>query len=314
MTNWALDSAVCLFIFNRPEMTRQVFSRIAAAEPPRLYVVADGPRDGVDGDADACRGARAVTEDVDWDCDIERNYADENYGIKRRFVTGLEWLFDHESEAIILEDDCVPNLDFFRFCATMLERYRDDERVWDITGTNYLGTWRPDQQSYHFSYLGGIWGWATWRRSWEAYDPEMVQWEDDAVRDRLKDVLADDALAAYAETVYSRTYRGLIETWDYQWGFSKQINSGLSVVPAKNLVSNVGFGEGATNTTDEDRELADVQTHEIAFPLKKPPCMVVDRDYDKKYLRMRTAFWERIPAIRRLTNRLVLEFRDLPDN
>lgn len=306
MTDWDLDSPVCMFIFNRPEPTRQVFERIRKAKPPRLYVVADGPRDDVEGEAETCREARAVTEDVDWDCEVYRNFAPDNYGIKQRFVTGLEWLFKHEPEAIILEDDCVPSSDFFRFCDTMLERYRDDERIWDVTGTNYLETWKPQTADYHFSHLGGIWGWATWRRSWKEYDPEMTLWEDDEVRDRLRDVLANRSLTAYAETVYSRTYRGLIETWDYQWGFAKQINSGLSVVPAKNLISNIGFGEGATNTTEQDRTLANVPTHELTFPLEDPPSIAVDREYDMTYLRRRTSVWERIPSLRRLTNRLLL--------
>jgi hypothetical protein len=310
MTDRTLDSAVCLFIFNRPKLTKQVFCRIAEAEPPRLYIVADGPRDEVDDDFKGCREARAITEKVDWDCTVERNYAAKNYGIKHRFVTGLEWLFQRETEAIILEDDCVPELDFFRFCEVMLDRYRDDERVWDITGTNYFGTWNSDTQSYHFSYLGGIWGWATWKRSWEQYDPELTLWEKDTVRNRLQDVLADKALAAYAETLYSRSYRGLIETWDYQWGFAKQINSGLSVVPSKNLVSNIGFGEQATNTIDQNRSLASLQTHSIEFPLTDPSYVAVDRSYDTAYLKKRTSFWERIPIIRRLTNRLVLAFHD----
>jgi GR25 family glycosyltransferase involved in LPS biosynthesis len=285
-----------------------VFDQIREAQPPRLYIVADGPREEVEGEAEVCQSTRAVTENIDWDCEISRNYAPENYGIKKRFVTGLSWLFEQEPEAIILEDDCVPNQDFFRFCETMLDRYRNDKRVWDVTGTNYLETWKPQVNDYHFSHIGGIWGWATWRRSWEEYDPELVLWEKDEIKDRLRDVLGDDALAAYAETVYSRTYQGMVETWDYQWGFAKQINSGLSVVPAGNLVSNIGFGSQATNTTHEDRSLANVPTHSLVFPLQEPPCVAVDRGYDMEYLRTRTSLWERIPSLRRLTNRVVLRF------
>jgi len=283
-----------------------VFERVAASKPPKLYVVADGPHDEVAGEADRCRAARAATEAVDWECKVERNYSEENLGLKRRFVTGLAWLFEHESEAIILEDDCLPHRDFFRFCSCMLERYRKDTRVWDVTGTNHLGTWKAETQDYHFSHIGGMWGWATWRRSWEAYDPEMTLWEDESVRDRLRDLLADDAAIAYAETVYSRSYRGLIDSWGYPWSFSRQINSGLSIVPAKILISNIGFGEGATNTTDEDHTLANVPTQDLDFPLSEQPCVAVDQDYDLTYLRTRTSFWERIPWLRRLTNQLVL--------
>lgn len=311
MTDWELDSAVCLFIFNRPEMTQRVFDRIAESEPPRLYIVADGPREDVATDPDDCQAARAVTENVDWECDVHRNYASENFGLKKRFNTGLAWLFENEPEAIILEDDCVPHPDFFQFCDIMLDKYRNDERVWDVTGTNYLERWKPEKQSYHFSHIGGIWGWATWRRSWKEYDPDITLWENKEIRARLRDVLADEALCAYAETVYSRTYREVIDSWDYQWGFARQINSGLSVVPSKNLVSNIGFGDQATNTTDRDETFADVPTQQLAFPLNEPPCLAVDREYDHAYLQMRTSFWERIPLLRRLSNRFLLKWYSL---
>lgn len=310
MSNLELNSPICLFIYNRPNLTKEVFEQIAAVEPTKLYVVADGPSEENTDDRQKCKAARRVTDEVDWSCEVHRNYSENNQGVKERFVTGLDWLFKHEKEAIILEDDCIPHLDFFKFCDKMLHRYRDDERIWDITGTNYLHTWKSSRQDYHFSQIGGIWGWATWRRSWEEYDPDMELWENDEVKARLQDVLGNDSLFAYAETIYDRTYRGQVETWDYPWGFAKQINSGLSVVPAKNLVSNVGFEEKATHTTEEASALADIPRHNLEFPFQEPPCVAVDRDYDLSYLRQRTSLWERVPVVRRITNKILMEFRN----
>lgn len=292
---------VCLFVFNRPELTETVFEQVRSVKPSRLYVVADGPRADYPEDVDRCRETRAVTEDVDWDCDVRRAYADKNLGLKRRFATGLEFLFNHENRAIILEDDCVPSTDFFQFCAVMLDQYAEDERVWDISGTNYLEHWRDDEQDYHFSYYGGIWGWATWKRAWEAYDPSMELWSDPEIRSRLRDVIVDDSQYEYLRAVYDRTHRDEIETWDYQWGFARHINSGLSVVPARNLVSNVGFGANATNTVDKG-PLANIPRHSLSFPLDIHDYVAVDRTFDRRFHELRTAWWERIPILRRVVD------------
>lgn len=286
MSGWTLDTPVAFFVFNRPEKTRRVAEQIAAAGPPRVLVIADGPREGHSTDTDRCERTRAVIDEIDWRCTVKRNYADENLGLYERFSTGLEWVFTNEDRAVILEDDCLPNESFFRFCDTMLERYRDDERIMDITGTNHLGTWKDGQQDYHFSYQGSIWGWATWHRSWEWYDPEMQLWSEPEVRQQLRDVIANDQHADYLAYIYQQTFENL-DTWDYQWGFARQINSALSIVPSRNLISNIGFDETATNTTDTDSELADGQQYSLEPPYTRPDCVGVDRTHDERLHRMR---------------------------
>jgi len=287
MGSFSVDTPVALFVFNRPDRTRQVMEEIAAVKPRTLLVVADGPREGHPDDETKCQDTRAVIDDnVSWNCTIRRNYADHNLGLFERFVTGLRWLFQDVSEAIILEDDCVPNRDFFRFCETMLEMYRDDERVMDISGSNLLGGWKADRQDYHFSYYGGIWGWATWRRAWELYDPEMSLWTEPEVRQRVRDVIADRRQYRSLEMLYKEAYQKQ-ETWDYPWVFARQINSALSVVPAENLVTNIGFGEEATNTTNKDAKLAKIPQGSLEFPIERNQFVAVDREFDRRYHRMR---------------------------
>lgn len=308
MTDRLTNEPVCLFIYNRPDTTQQVFDSIAEAKPPKLYVFADGPNTGDPDDEARCQETRDVI-DVDWSCEVHREYADTNMGLKERWVTGFEHLFTNEERAIILEDDIVASETFFRFCDTLLEQYADDERIWDINGTNYLETWKVDRQDYHFTYYGSNWGWATWRRCWEEYDPEMMLWGDGEIRDRVRDVLADKALFEYAKTVYDRTYEGEIETWDYPWGFARHINSGHSIVPAKNLVSNIGFRSDATHTSDAESPSANIPRYELEFPLTEPDHMAVDRDYDERWFRKRKTWWERQPMLRRLADTVVRTIR-----
>ena len=120
-------------------------------------------------------GARAVTEEVDWPCEVERDYADANLGCKRRVSTGVSWVFEQAEEAILLEDDCLPHPSFFRYCEELLERYRDDDRVMHISGDN-LRFGRRGEASYFFSRYPHVWGWASWRRAWRHYDPDLREW------------------------------------------------------------------------------------------------------------------------------------------
>jgi len=302
------DTPVAFFVFNRPEKTRRVFEWIAAAEPPDLYLVADGPRPDEPDDPDLCKRTREVVADPGWDCRIHRNYADENLGVFERIWTGIEWVFENEREAIILEDDCLPHPHFFPFCEQMLERYRGDERVMDVSGSNPLGTWKDDRQDYHFSYTGMLWGWATWRDAWAEYDPEMSLWADPEARERVRDVIADEDIWRYARRVYDRTYsqKG---TWDYQWGFARHVNSGLSVVPSRNLVSNIGYGGDSTHTDDEDSPKASVGTLGHSFPVTERETVAVDRAYDRRYHELRRSVWDRYLPLR-LARRTYYRFAD----
>lgn len=275
-----LTTPVILLIFNRPDTTALVFAEIAKAKPSRLLVVADGPRQNHIDDVKHCAATRAIIDQVDWDCEVSLNYAEANLGLRRRVSSGLNWAFDLIDEAIILEDDCLPHPAFFRFCEELLDRYRDDQRIMMICGTNVLAPWHADTQSFHFSVYGSIWGWATWRRAWDHYDPNMATWSDPDVQKQVRDVLCDDRQFRHRSDIFWRTYRGELPSWDYQWTFARLLQSGLSIVPSMNLVSNVGFDERATNTTFIDDRLAKVPTQPLTFPLRSPIGVAPDRSFD----------------------------------
>ena len=176
MTNWKLETPVAFLVFNRPHTTDKVFSEIAAANPRKLLIVADGPRPDQPGEAERCVAVRAIVDRVDWDCEVLTNYSDINLGCKARISSGLDWVFDTVEEAIVLEDDCLPHPSFFRFCEELLVKYRDDERIAQIGGVNFQSGRRRTNYSYYFSRYAHIWGWATWRRAWRHYDVALKAW------------------------------------------------------------------------------------------------------------------------------------------
>lgn len=296
---------VALCAFNRPELTARVFDAIRQARPPTLLLVADGPRPGHRQDEERCAQVRAVMAQVDWPCEVVTNYSPTNLGCGRRMATGIAWVFEQVDRAIILEDDCLPHPTFFRFCEELLEAYRDDERVMQICGTNLLGEWRADVRSYHFSYYGSVWGWASWRRAWRLYDASMTSWPLPAVQENVRNALADESQFQSRKRLFSIACEGKLDTWDYQWSLARLEQSGLSIVPAVNLISNLGFSTDGTHTVNSSAFGASLPTQEMRFPLTPPRGVVVDRDYDRQVFRGQTGSYRLSARARRLLGTLL---------
>lgn len=278
-----VQSAVLFLVFNRPDTTGRVFEAIRQARPPRLYVAADGPRAGRDAEAALCAETRRVATAVDWDCEVKTLFRDDNKSCKIAVSDAIGWFFTHEERGIILEDDCLPVPDFFRFCDEMLERYQSDPRVMMVSGDNFVSrdSGLQFQDSYYFSTFGHIWGWATWRRAWAGYDVKMSQWSVPHGERLLKTVFPDIApLRRIWMETFSNVAAGKINTWDYQWNHHCWVNGGLSCVPECNLISNIGFDDRATHTTQADSPLAGMPVGELAWPLRHPAEVVRHRAAD----------------------------------
>jgi hypothetical protein len=280
------NTPILFVIFNRPQTTRHVFASIRAIKPPRLYIAADGPRPYVAEDPEKCAATRKVIEQVDWDCEVKKLFNDVNQNCGVTPSNAFTWFFEHEEEGIILEDDCLPSESFFWFCQELLERYRDDSRIMHIGGNNFLKGWQRDNDySYYFSRSGHIWGWATWKRAWKLFDFNMNLYEKVKDQGFFNNFFLNPVEKIYRLRKFEKTVakRGYIDWWDYQWDFARFINSGLAIVPQKNLVRNLGFGINATHTTNSRNMNASLQTNELEFPLRHPPFIVRDVQSDKRY-------------------------------
>lgn len=280
MTDFRLTTPVAFIIFNRPETTKKVFNEIAKAQPPKLLIVGDGPRSSRPGEIELVAATRAIIERVDWPCEVFVNFSEINLGCKSRVSSGLDWVFEQVPEAIILEDDCLPDPSFFRFCQELLERYRDDFRVGMISGDNFQFGCRYNQDSYYFSKYTHIWGWATWRDRWVgSYDVDMLDWPNVRNERRLLNLLRDSKEVAYWTSILEKVYLGKIDTWDYQWGFANWINKRVGILPSVNLISNIGFGPQATHTRRKNY-LANLPTLSMEFPLAHPVDIVTNEIAD----------------------------------
>jgi hypothetical protein len=247
------DTPLLLIAWRRPHTLRQVIDAIRPVAPTRLFVACDGPNPERPGEAEKVAATRAVIEhEIDWPCQIDRLYSNVNQGCRLGVSRAITWFFEQVEEGIILEDDCVPHPDFFPYCATLLERYRHDTRVWCISGNNFQnGQWRGDG-SYYFSRYNHCWGWASWRRCWQHYDADLSQWP--ALRDSglLNTIFEDPLERNYWSRIWQRLVdEGSPDSWAYRWTFTCLANGGLTALPNRNLVRNVGFGCDATHTIYE---------------------------------------------------------------
>ena len=250
--NKVFKTPILFTIFNRPEEASRVFAEIRKQKPKYLYISADGPRNG--GEKGLCQKTRDVVSNIDWDCEVKTKFEEKNLSCKIAMSGAIDWFFENVEQGIILEDDCLPHPDFFRFCEELLIRYKDDEKIMMISGDNFQDGIKRGDASYYFSKFAHIWGWASWRRAWQHYDINLT----------------DD--------------KGL-DTWDYQWQNSIKKAGGLSIIPNVNLVSNIGFGKDATHTKKTNTSKLNIQTisiGEITHPEKIKQDKNADKYTDKK--------------------------------
>lgn len=270
-----METPVLFIIFNRPDTTVRVWEAIRAARPKRLYVAGDGPRNPTE--AEFCRQTRAVIETIDWPCELQTFFREQNVGCKIGVSGAIDWFFSNEEEGIILEDDCLPHPSFFEYCETVLARYRNDPRVMHVGGNNWQDGHKRGDASYYFSRYPHIWGWATWRRAWRLFDINMAAFPQIERENYLNELFPTLKIRNYWQKKFRQCYEGTMKTaWSYQWLFATLLQNGLSITPNVNLVSNVGFGTpGAANTGALSRRhpMANVPTNSI-LPLTHPAFLI----------------------------------------
>jgi hypothetical protein len=236
-----IDLPVLLLGFNRPKETRRVIDALRLQKPRQIFFAVDGPRLHKAGEADLQAAVCDLAIEFDWHCKVQTLFREQNLGCGRAVSTAINWFFEHVERGVILEDDCLPSPEFLPFCSEMLAKYQTVERVAHISGNNFqLGQIRAGGASYYGSFYPHIWGWATWRRAWQAYAfnlPSMVEIE----------ALPKSILNALPMKMVGQVAAGLLDTWDVQWLYHCVTQDKICITPNTNLVRNIGF-EQATHT------------------------------------------------------------------
>lgn len=266
-----------LFInYNRPHLTRQSFAIIRKLQPQELFIACDGPHPNKAADVEKTEEVRAIVKEVDWKCSVNYKFSDSNKGCKIGVSSAIDWFFDQVEEGIILEDDIIPSPSFFEFAQAMLEMYRNEEKVMHVSGNNFLEQPLPNNESFYFSGVPHVWGWATWRRAWQMYSIEMKFYTRDMEFSHIK----SPEMTEYFHRHFSLCADNKIDTWDYQWGFTLWLNAGLSITPAVNLIQNIGFDTDATHTKSGSERLKSMSGGLLSTPYQGPSQLALDHHLD----------------------------------
>ncbi len=289
-----LSTPVAFIIFRRPETTNRVFQRIRVAKPAQLFVIADGPRPGVEGEEELTIQTRQIIEGVDWPCEVHKIYAHENLGLRQRILSGLDEVFSQVDEAIILEDDCLPNPSFFAFCSDVLDFHTKSKSVALVSGFNFA-PYVDTTADYFFSKLTFIWGWATWARTWKEFRaaPQKESWSPQ----ELKAIEHTFSNQSQQKEFFSLANKaGDLNTWDISLSVWIRQSDYVTVIPRLNLISNIGFGNEATHTKFE---AFDMQVAQGIFenPIKHPKIIALDQMRERKMWQAKFRKWLVFPIL-----------------
>jgi len=310
----SIHTPILFLVFNRPHTTKRVFNSIRQVKPRKLYVAADGPHHNIQGESELVANVCKIATNVDWDCEVITLFREENLGLKNAVSGAIDWFFSQEEEGIILEDDCIPDNSFYLFCQELLERYRNDTRIMAISGDNFQGGIKRSQDSYYFSRYPHCWGWATWKRAWNLYNGVMSDWPEIRKESFLSDICGgNDEFWTYWSNIFDRCYTGEIDSWAYPWTYSCWLQSGLTILPSVNLVSNIGFGSDATHTKETSSQHANLKVAKISFPLRHPKYILrnvqSDNYTDKHVFNIKIFSQERENHIRKMLSLIPKYFK-----
>ena len=294
MKPFLVDVPVLLFVFVRPDTLSKVFDVIKEAKPSKLFLVSDGPRKNNINDRKKINESRKIVEIIDWDCEVHRVYFDVNQGMYITFKKAMDYVFERVDRCIFLEDDVVTSVSFFDYCRQMLEKYRDDFRINMVSGMNHTGVYSEPNSDYFFTKGASIWGFALWKRTYELfYD---FSYGEDAysfgcIKENAKKYKSfQKALAGY---LYNQNYNGHPAGPEFYLGFTMFSQHQLTIVPTKNMVCNIGYGEGNTHFGSNlnflpkaIQKLFNMETYEIEFPIKHPKYVVEDERYEDRVIRI----------------------------
>lgn len=265
-----MEKAVVVIIYNRADKVTQLMSALRKVEPKKIYLIADGPkRESAHDSSLTSEAQRAFWNELSWDCEVFTNISKHNMGCGNRISSGLDWVFSQVEEAIIVEDDCIPSEDFFKFCDEMLDTFQNNSEIGTISGSNFLPSGFVSNSDFFVSNFTHVWGWATWRRTWENYSFEIKAWpkERKKIFDKLPTL--NNRSRRYWSLAFDAVRLGAVDTWDYQLILMMWRHGLKSIVPASSLVQNIGFDRQATNTLIKSRKSL-VEISRLNWPLRSP--------------------------------------------
>lgn len=271
------NKPILLLLFNRPNKTIELIDSLRSVAPKTIYISIDGPR--TTEESELTENVNKCLSKIDWRSDVHLIRSDHNLGCKIHNSKAISWFLNETDEGIVLEDDCIAHPSFFKFCNELLDKYRNDERIFHISGNNFVKVNNTFKDSYHFSIFPHCWGWATWKRAWVKFDLSMRDWPEFNKQNKLKNIFDSTISQNYWRKVFQNTYDKKNDSWAYIWTYICWKEGGLSIIPNLNLVKNTGSGLDATHTHKKDWYF-DLPIYQLNSPIVHPSFFLVDKKAD----------------------------------
>lgn len=305
MKTWLIDTNVLIIFFVRDDVLRETFESVRKARPRRLLLWQDGARAGCPDDVEGIERCRNIVENIDWDCEVYKNFQTQNWGCDPSTFLSHKWAFSIVDKCIILEDDCVPTQSFYPFCKELLDRFENDTRISRICGYNNEEKTDYCPYDYFFTQGGSVWGWATWKRVADLWDESYTFVNDSYEMKLLEQVVDSDYTSMYKKLIrhinLGRAFWETINT--YQRLLSHQ----LVIVPSKNMIRNIGATENSTHAngdvkvlTKRAKRLLHMPSYDISFPIKHPKYIVSDISYYNRISKKTTIAAKILSACKRM--------------
>lgn len=274
----SFQTPILFLAFNRPSTTEKVFEAIRKAQPTKLYLSCDAARS--DQERVVVDKVKEIVSKVDWDCDVKTRFQENNLGCKLNVSSSIDWFFSLEEEGIILEDDCLPSPTFFTFAQAMLEKYRDEPKVMQISGNNYLSKDFVIEDEYYFTTINDIWGWATWRRAWKHFDLSMRGYEEAIRSNKITDYYQNKSIESWNRIYLDEGFKPGCKIWSPQWVYALIKGNGLTIAPKVNLVQNIGFLEGENIDDNFHREYGIIEAMDYSFSFDQNSPKEIKANYE----------------------------------
>lgn len=256
-----------IIIYNRPHNFQKLINTLKKIKPKNIYIACDGPKSNVM-DKHNVALTREKIKFIDWSCKVTTLFQKKNLGCKKGVITAIDWFFDNNEMGVILEDDCIPNDNFFKFCYELLNMYKNNHNIASIGGQHFMGNKHLIEESYFFSRHFHCWGWATWARSWNNFDPTMAKWKKFGSFTWLYKLCNKNLIFTYYwYKIFNDCYKNKIDSWAYRFLFYIISEKKLTILPSKNLVKNIGFGKSSTHTSQGNYYTENLELETMKFPL-----------------------------------------------
>lgn len=272
------DKAVLMLTYNRVNLLKKSLSSVLKVQPKKIYIFNDGPKDDYH-DIKKVYKVRKLIENIKTNSVIIKNFNKYNLGCKKANLKAINWFFRKEKEGIIIEDDCIASKEFFFFTSKMLKKYRDNKKIFCVSGSNFQSS-KLSNESYYFSKHNHCWGWATWKDRWKLNDEKISFWPKFKKSKEWDKFHKNDIEKKYWDKIFNNVFKNKIDSWAYPWTLSVWRQKGLTITPNVNLVKNIGFGQQSTHSLFLQKPLKYLNNKKFSLKIIHPKKITINNKAD----------------------------------